>query len=320
MEFLKKRETWCLAFVSRVLVADSVPESFLQRLSSLGFSVDYRPGVSREALVEMLDGYEVLVFRSRLRVNRELIDSATSLRVLARYGVGLDNVDVDYAVSRGIAVVNAPCSSAVSVAELTLGLLLMLFRNLYQHVDSVKKGYWSKGAFVGRELHGKTLGVVGFGRIGRLVARYAASLNMRVLVADVRDVSREASEVGAEQVGLEELLSSSHAVTLHVPLTPKTHRMISWREFSIMREGAFLVNTSRGEVVDSEALLANLDRLGGVALDVLEEEPPRSERLLRIIAHPKVIVTPHIGAETLEAQERIGEELAVAIREAVERL
>ncbi len=299
---------------------DRVPESFLRRLSSLGFSVDYRPGISREALAGMLDGYEVLVFRSRLRVDRELIDSATSLRVLARYGVGLDNVDVDYAVSRGIAVVNAPCSSAVSVAELTLGLLIMLFRSLYQYVDSVKKGSWSKGAFAGRELHGKTLGVVGFGRIGGLVAKYASSLGMRVLVADVRDVAEEASSVGAKQVSLEELLATSDAVTLHVPLTPKTYHMISWRELSTMKDGAFLVNTSRGEVVDSEALLANLDRLGGVALDVLEEEPPRSERLLRLVAHPKVIVTPHIGAETVEAQERIGEELAMAIREAVERL
>jgi len=303
-----------------VLVVDRVPESFLTRLSGLGFTVDYRPGVTREELLEGLNGYHVLVFRGRLRIDRAVIDSPPSLRVLARYGVGLDNVDVEYAVSRGLAVVNAPGASAASVAELTLGLLIALHRSLYQQIDSVKRGVWSKSAFPGRELRGKTLGVVGFGRVGRLVARYASCLGMRVLVHDVVDASREAREAGAEQVGFWELLESSDAVTLHVPLTPQTRRMISWRELATMKDGAFLVNTSRGEVVDAEALLASLDRLGGAALDVLEEEPPRSETIRRLVAHPKVIVTPHIGAKTVEAQERIGEELAHAIAEAVERL
>lgn len=301
-------------------MADRVPESFLSRLGSLGFSVEYRPGIERDSLLSLLDGYGVLVFRGRLRVDCEVIDASRSLRVLARYGTGLDNVDVDYALARGLAVVNAPSAPAVSVAELTLGLLIVLSRSLHRYIESTRRGLWEKGAYPGRELRGKTLGVVGFGRIGRLVSRYAAALGMRVLVADVLDVSREAATLGARQVGFSELLRESDAVTLHVPLTPKTRRMISWEELAAMKEGAFLINTSRGEVVDSEALLANIERLGGVALDVLEEEPPRSETLRRLMAHPKVVVTPHIGSETVEAQERIGEELAQAIVEAVGRL
>jgi D-3-phosphoglycerate dehydrogenase len=237
------------------------------------------------------------------------------LRVLARYGVGLDNVDVDYAISRGIAVVNAPTASSQSVAELTIGLIIVALRSLHLHIDSVKRGVWSKGLYKGRELYGKKLGVIGFGRIGSRVARFATAMGARVLAYDVRDVREAVESVGGELVDLEELLVESDIVTLHVPLTPLTYRMMNEGRLRLLKDGAILVNTSRGPVVDYEALLKHIERLGAVALDVLDEEPPRSPILRRLIEHPKVIVTPHIGAETIEAMERVGEELLAGILE-----
>jgi D-3-phosphoglycerate dehydrogenase len=297
---------------------DKVSPRFIERLGSTKmFDVDYRPGLSFDDLLKVVENYHVLVFRSRLRIGKEVIDRGANLRVLARYGIGLDNVDVDYALSKGIAVVNAPNASAVSVAELTIGLMIMVFRNLYHYVHDVKEGIWSKGKYPGRELYGKTLGIVGFGRIGSRVAQYVAALGMKILAYDVRDVSREVTALGGKCVGFEELLNQSDVVSLHVPLTPQTRHMIDDRALSLMRDGAVLINTSRGEVIDAKALLKHIDRLGGVALDVLEQEPPRDEYLLKLIRHPKVVVTPHIGAETVEAQDRIADELADNIIEAV---
>jgi D-3-phosphoglycerate dehydrogenase len=281
------------------------------------FEVCYSPGISLEELLHVVHDYHVLVFRGRLRIGREVIDRAVNLKVLARYGIGLDNVDVEYAIRKGIAVVNAPKASAISVAELTIALMLMVFRRLYSLVHEVKEGGWPKGKYIGRELYGKTLGVVGFGNIGSRVARYASALGMKVLVYDIRNVSQDVAEIGGRQVGFEELLSRADVVSLHVPLTPLTWCMINDKTLSLMRDGSVLVNTSRGEVIDTYALLKHVDRLGGVALDVLEQEPPKDECLWKLVRHPKVIVTPHIGAETEEAMDRIAEELAKNIAEAV---
>jgi len=281
--------------------------------------VEYRPGANERELMELVGDADVLVFRSRVKVGRSIIDAAKRLKVLARYGIGLDNVDVGYALSRGIAVVNAPRASAVSVAELTIGLMIVLLRGLHIHIESVKRGLWSKGAVIGRELYGKRLGVIGFGNIGSLVASYARSLGMEVWVNDVADERcRAAAEQGFRVAEFEELLKECDIITLHVPLTPKTYRMINDETLRLVRDGAYIINTSRGEVIEADALLKHLDRLGGVALDVLEEEPPRSEKLAKLIAHPKVVVTPHIGAETVEAQERIADELFENIVRALE--
>lgn len=224
---------------------------------------------------------------------------------------------MEYAVSKGIAVVNASAASCVSVAELTIGLMIAAARNLYLHMSSVKGGGWSKGRYVGVELCGKTLGIVGFGRIGSRTGMYARAMGMKILAHDIRDVSIELRAIGGRQVDFEELLRSSDVVSLHVPLTPRTYRMLNDRTLALVKDGAIIVNTSRGEIIDSKALLEHLDRLGGVALDVLEEEPPRSQHLSELIKHPKVIVTPHIGAETLEAMDRIADELASSILEAI---
>ncbi|MCS7105065.1 MAG: D-2-hydroxyacid dehydrogenase [Thermofilaceae archaeon] len=296
---------------------DKVPEKAIEKLKNAGVEVTYIPGIEREALLEKIDEYDILVFRSRLRIDREIIDKGKRLKVLARYGVGLDNVDVEYALNKRISVVNASTASCVSVAELTLGLMIAASRNLYLHMSSVKNGRWSKGEYIGVELYGKTLGVIGFGRIGSRVGVYARAMGLEILAYDSRDVSREVGKLGGRQVGLEELLEESDVVSLHVPLTPRTYRMLNEKTLTLIKDGAILVNTSRGEVIDCRALLKHLDRLGGVAFDVLEEEPPRSQHLLELIKHPRVIVTPHIGAETREAMERVADELACSILEAL---
>ena len=289
----------------------------MNSLDSNRFEVCYRPGISLEELLKVVEDYHVLVFRGRLKIGKEVVDRGVNLKVLARYGIGLDNVDVEYAVKKGIAVVNAPKASAVSVAELTLALMLVVFRRLYDVIHEVKGGGWPKGKYIGRELYGKRLGVVGFGKIGSRVAHYANAFGMKILVYDIRDVSQEVAELGGKQVEFEELMSEADVISLHVPLTPLTWRMINDRSLSMMRDGGVLVNTSRGEVIDTHALLKHIDRLGGAALDVLEQEPPKDEHLWRLIKHPKIVVTPHIGAETEEALDRIAEELARNIVEAV---
>lgn len=304
----------------RVLVADQTSEKLLERLRGGGLEVDYRPGIPRDELLKVVEGYEVLVVRSRTKVNREVIDRGTRLKVVARYGVGLDNIEVDYAIKRGIAVINAPNAPTRSAAELTIGLMIALARRIPVLDREVKAGGWPKGKYVGRELYGKRLGVVGFGRIGRAVAQYAAALGMEVVASDVIDVSAEAAKIGARQVPLERLLAESDVVTLHVPLTPGTYRLMDDARLSLLRDGAMLINTSRGEVVDVDALARHIDRLWGVALDVLPEEPPRSERLLKLLSNEKVIATPHVGSETYEAYDRLAEELALNILEAVKRV
>ncbi len=193
----------------------------------------------------------------------------------------------------------------------------MIFRNLYNCIDLVKKGSWPKGIFIGRELYGKNLGIIGYGRIGSRVAYYGRMLGMNIYVYDIRDVKEDVGKIGGKQVGFEELLRISDVLSLHVPLTPLTYHMINEDTLSKVRDGCVIVNTSRGEVIDTHALINYLERLGGVAIDVLEQEPPRDEILLKLIRHPKVIVTPHIGAETVEAMDRIADELYNSIIEAI---
>jgi D-3-phosphoglycerate dehydrogenase len=300
-----------------VLVIDRVSQKFLENLHNNGFEIRYRPDISFDELLNMIQDYHILVFRSRFKINKEVIDRGANLKILARYGVGLDNVDVEYAVKKGIAVVNAPRASSISVAELTIALIIMLFRRLYDYIYEVKIGGWPKGKYPGREIYGKTIGIIGFGRIGSRVGLYARALGMKVLTYDIRDVSQEVAKIDGRQVELEKLLTEADVVSLHVPLTPLTWHMMNEDRLSLIRDEGFLINTSRGAVIDTQALLRHVDRFGGVALDVLEQEPPKDDYLWRLIKHPKVIVTPHIGAETKEAADRIAEELAKNIIETV---
>jgi len=286
----------------------------------MGIRADVRPGIAREELLKVVGDYDILIFRGRLKIDKEVIDAGRNLKILARYGVGLDNVDIEYAVKRGISVVNAPNAPARSVAELTIGLMFAVARRIPLLSSKVKAGEWPKGKYVGIELFGKTLGVVGFGRIGKAVAQAARGLGMDILAYDVIDVKDEVEKIGGRQVSLEELLRRSDVISLHVPLTPATYRLLNDERLALVKDGAIIVNTSRGEVIDHEALLKHLDRLWGVGLDVLPEEPPRSETLRQLISHEKVVVTPHVGSETFEAMRRLAEELADNIEEVVKRV
>jgi D-3-phosphoglycerate dehydrogenase len=304
----------------RALVTDRVDPLLKERLEKMGVTVDMRPGISREELLRIVGNYDILIFRGRLKIDREVIGAGSSLRVLARYGVGLDNVDVEYAVKRGVAVVSAPNAPAQSVAELAIGLMVAVARRIPLLSERVKRGEWPKGRYIGVELSGKALGVIGFGRIGRRVAQIARGFGMRILAHDIIDVSTDVKKLGGEQVPLETVLRESDVISLHVPLTSDTYKLLNAERLALVRDDVIIVNTSRGEVVDYEALLKHIDRLWGVGLDVLPEEPPRSPYLRQLLAHEKVVVTPHVGSETYEAMRRLAEELAMNIEEVVARL
>ncbi|HAF71344.1 MAG: D-3-phosphoglycerate dehydrogenase [Acetothermia bacterium 64_32] len=290
----------------RVLICDPLAESAIARLKEAGLEVVEKPGMSQEELAaELAKGYEAVVVRSATKVRKPAIDAARGLKLVVRAGVGLDNIDVEYAREKGIEVRNTPRASTDSVAELALAHMLALARALPQATLSLREGRWEKKAFRGIELSGKTLGVVGIGRIGQAVARRALCLGMRVIAYD--KFVKESPIPEVRMVPMDELLRESDFVTLHVPADP-AGPVIGKDEIAKMKDGAFLINCARGGVVDEEALLSALNsgKLAGAGLDVFQEEPPKNMELLR---HPKVSLTPHIGAQTVEAQSRVGEEV-----------
>ena len=285
--------------MTRILICDRVETDKLAL--GPGIEVDYRPAVTKDELLGIAGNYEALIVRSRTKVTREVLDRATRLKLVARPGTGLDNIDVEYAKSKGVSVVNSPESLVEGVAEHVVLLMLALSRKLVEADVGVKSGKWEKNALMGRELKGKVLGVVGLGRIGRRIAEGARALGMSVLFYDVATVPQDvAAGLGAKVAALDELFAEADFVTLHVPLTPDTSHMVGASRLAKMKPTAFLINTSRGGVIDETALAAALKggRLGGAALDVFEKEPPSGE----ILSAPNTILTPHIGGQTEEAQ------------------
>jgi D-3-phosphoglycerate dehydrogenase / 2-oxoglutarate reductase len=284
----------------RVLICDHVE---VDKLSlGPGIAVDYKPTITKEELLSVARDYDAFIIRSRTKVDRAVLDRATKLKLVARPGTGLDNVDVEYAKAKGVTVVNSPESLVEAVAEHVLGLMLAVSRKTVQADSSTKAGKWEKNTLIGRELKGKVLGIVGLGRIGRRIGEVAKVVGMNIIVYDVIVLPKEVlAELGARVVSLDELFSASDYITLHVPMTPETSRLVGPARLAQMKKGAVLVNTSRGGVVDEEALAAALreERIGGAALDVFETEPPTGA----ILTAPNVILTPHIGGQTEEAQE-----------------
>lgn len=283
----------------KVLVCDHVE---IDRLA-LGpdFQVDYRPGIAKEELLKVVGGYDALVVRSRTKVDRDVFDRATKLRLVARAGTGLDNVDVEYAKSRGVEVVNSPESLVEAVAEHVTLLMLALSRRLVTADQTTRAGRWEKESLLGIELKGKTLGIVGLGRIGRRIGEVADVLGMSVLVYDVIPIPADVIEkLRCKIVGLDDVFSAADYVTLHVPMTDQTRHMVDSKRLSSMKRTAFLINTSRGGVVDEAALVTALKQgvIAGAALDVFEKEPPAGE----ILSAPNAILTPHVGGQTVEAQ------------------
>jgi D-3-phosphoglycerate dehydrogenase len=263
--------------------------------------VDYKPGISREELLNTVGDYDALVVRSRTKVDKEVLDHAVRLKLVARPGTGLDNVDVEYAKAKGVQVVNSPESLVEAVAEHVTLLMLALSRKLVVADQSMKQGKWEKNSLMGRELKGKVLGIVGLGRIGRRIGEIARTLGMSVMMYDVITIPPDVIEkLQCKVVGLDELFSAADFITLHVPMTEDTRHMVNEKRLASMKKTAFLINTSRGGVVEEAALVAALKegRIAGAALDVFETEPPTGA----ILAAPNLVLTPHIGGQTEEAQ------------------
>jgi len=289
----------------RVLIADEVDRECSSRLRASGFVVDEKFEISPEELRKIIGDYEILLVRSRTKVNQEVIAAGTKLKFIGRIGVGLDTIDTKAAEARGIKVANTPQMSTIAVAELVLSMMLNLVRNVHLANESVKKGLWEKKKFQGIELNGKTLGIVGFGRIGKAVAERSKSFGMSLLVYDVLVDEPTLNKLGAERVSsLEDLLKRSDFVTLHVPLLPETRKMINAKTLALFKPGAFLINASRGEVVDCKDLLDALKskKIAGAGLDVYENEPPKDLWEKELVSLANVVATPHIGAQTSEAQ------------------
>lgn len=286
-----------------VLICDPLHDDGVKLLREAGYIVDLRTSITTSELIEAVRGFDAIVVRSRTEVTEQVLEAGRMLKAVARAGVGLDNIDLNATERLGIKVVNSPEAPSNAVAELVLGLMLSLARRIPEADASMKKGEWIKKRFTGIELKGRTLGIIGFGRIGCQLAKKAGALEMRVLTYDVAiEKLREfVEEAGAVAVDLYELLESSDFITVHVPLLLQTKHMIGAKEMSVMKDGAYLINVARGGVIDEEALREALvsGKLAGAALDVYEEEPPRDISLTGL---QNVVSLPHIGAATVEAQ------------------
>ena len=282
--------------------------------------VDYQPDINSAQLGIVAKNYDVLVVRSRTKITKEIIEaSAQNVKIIARVGVGLDNIDVEEAEARKIRVINSPEAAATSVSELVIGLMLSLARKIPYADNEMKKGNWVKKDLVGIELRGKYLGIVGVGSIGRNIGRMGKALRMNLIGHDIFPIDKDyIKEVGLIVTDFNTLIESADFITCHVPLTTDTRKMVNREKFSKMKSTAFLINTSRGEVIDEEALYNALStrKIAGAALDVFEIEPPTNNMLLKL---PNVICTPHIGAQTNEAQELasivIAEKIIQSLRE-----
>jgi len=298
---------------TKILVCDPVHEEGIEKLKQAGFEVDVNPTITPEQLTKIVSNYDALIVRSRTKVTKEIIEAGRRLRVIGRAGAGLDNIDLETAKQRGITVLSTPEALAEAVAELTIGLIISLARSIPLADRTLKEGKWIKKKLMGWQLEDKTLGTIGLGKIGERVAKIAKALGMKILITEIIPLSPELlKELETEVVPLKELLQRSDVITLHVPLTSQTYHMIGAKEFQLMKKEAFLVNTSRGAVVDEKALLTALKsgKIGGAALDVYEVEPPRDLELIKL---PNVVCTAHIGAQTKEAQNAAASMIAEKI-------
>jgi len=292
----------------RILITDGLSTEGIAFLEKLG-EVNVNPKITADELKAVLPAYQALVVRSRTKVNAAVIAAGSALRVIGRAGVGVDNINVAAALAAGVVVVNSPMAASVSVAEHTLGLLLALARQIPAADASLKQGKWEKSAFMGSELSGKTLGLLGLGRIGALVANRAVAFGMSVLAYDPYLTSAQIAERNAQPATFDAVLQGADYLSLHLPLSAETRGLVSSAQLGLLKKGARVVCAARGGVLDEAALRAALDsgHVAGAALDVFENEPPRPGSLAE---HPRVIATPHIGAQTAEAQTRAG--LAIA--------
>ena len=302
----------------KILITDGLKPAG-QAILSQEADVDDRNGIAAEELLAVIGNYDAVIVRSRTKITAEVLEAgAPRLKVVGRAGVGVDNIDLEAAKARGIKVVNAPQASTNAVAELAIGMMFALARRLTEADASMKRGEWLKKQLTGTELHGKTLGVVGMGRIGSRVGALAKALGMEIIGYDPLIPAEEISRRGAQPVAtLPELYAQADVITLHVPLTPQTRGMVNAEAFAQMKRGVMIICAARGGVIDEKALHEALEsgQVGGAGLDVFATEPPGASPL---VSHPRVVATPHIGAQTKEAQTRVATDIAAEVLAALD--
>lgn len=295
----------------KVLLTDGLEEngkSFMRQT----VDVDDKPGISADELLQIVGEYDALIVRGRTKVTAAVFTAGKKLKVVGRAGVGVDNIDLVAAKAAGVAVVNSPMATSVAVAELAMGMMLALIREIPRADQSMKAGKWLKKEFEGVELNGKTLGIIGMGRIGAAVGVRAAAFGMDLVGYDPLIDAKEIKNRGAEPVSLDELYKRADMITLHIPLTADSKNMLNAGSFSQMKQGVYLICAARGGVIDEAALLdaLNSGKVAGAALDVFTAEPPG---LTDLVSHPKVVNTPHIGAQTCEAQSRAANDISTEV-------
>ncbi|HPB58451.1 MAG TPA: D-2-hydroxyacid dehydrogenase [Candidatus Saccharicenans sp.] len=295
---------------TRILIADHLDKEAIEELQSVpGFEVTVKTGLNEADLVKIIPDFEVVVVRSATKITRPIIEAGQNLKLIVRAGIGLDTIDVKAAREKGVEVANTPSATSISVAEHVIGLMIGAVRHHGPANLSMKQHKWEKKLFSGTEVYGKTLGIIGFGRIGLEVARRALALGMNILAYDVVPIK---TDLAVKQVSLDELLNQADIITLHVPKTPEP--ILGAKEFERMKKGVVIVNAARGGVVDEKALLEALNSglVKAAALDVFSQEPPQD---FSLIDHPRVTATPHLGASTEEGQKRAGLEVVRIVKE-----
>jgi len=301
----------------KVLIADQLSEDGIKILTDEpGLQVDIKTGLSSKDLAQIVGPYEGLVVRSATKVTAEVIAKADHLKVIGRAGVGLDNVDAEAATKRGIIVMNVPAGNTISTAEHTMSMLMALARRIPQADASLRSGLWERSKFVGTELFGKTLGIVGMGKIGTEVAKRAQSFGMHIIAFDPFLSNERAQQLEVQMTDLKHLYTEADFITVHTPLTAETKHLIGAKEIATMKKGVRLINCARGGIIDESALHQAITsgHVAGAAIDVFEEEPPKNHPLLKL---PQVVVTPHLGASTQEAQLNVAIEVAKQVADAL---
>jgi len=301
-----------------VLICDQVAPILNEILQKNGLKITYEPEITPDQIKEKISDFDIVVVRSRTKITKEMIDLTTKCKIIARVGVGLDNIDVDSAKAKNIRVINAVEGAMNAVAELVLGLMLSMAREIPRADREIRNGKWLKKELMGIELSGKYLGIVGLGNIGKRLAKLARGLNMNIIGFDVIPIADDFSrEVGLIKADIDTLISSADFISFHVPLTETTHHLVNTKRLSMMKKTTYIINTSRGEIIDENALYDALKegKIAGAALDVFEIEPAVGNKLTTL---PNVICTPHVGAQTREAQTLaaniIGEKIIMILR------
>ena len=291
-----------------IILTDGLQEAGSSMLSREA-QVDDRKGISAEDLVKEIGNYDAAIVRGRTKMTREVIEAAKNLKVIGRAGVGVDNIDLEAAKEKGIIVVNSPSATTTAVAELTIGMIFALSRGIPRADASMKRGEWLKKEFMGVELYSKTLGIIGYGRIGSTVGQMAAAVGMRIMGCCLFRIPETIRIIGGELLMMDDIIEKSDFITIHTPLTDETRGMINAESISRMKDGVFIVCTARGGIIDEKALLdaLNSGKVAGAALDVYAAEPPTNKELIN---HPNVIATPHMGGQTKEAQRRASKDIS----------